>query len=184
MQLIKRLPIVGVIGSGRDPHEILAGEIGRLLAGLGVHLLTGGGQGVMAVVSQAFNETESRKGFVIGILPCREDDTRCRLKPGYPNSWVEIAVATHLPLSGTRGTEPMSRNHVNVLSSDAVIALPGGPGTASETLLAIRYEKPVIAYLSKVGRIPGLDPSIPVAQEIGEVEEFLRERLLMPSRSG
>ena len=28
---------------------------------------------------------------------------------GYPNQWVEIPVLTHLPLSGERGTEPMSR---------------------------------------------------------------------------
>ena len=30
----------------------------------------------------------------------------------------------------------MSRNHVNVLSSDVVVALPGGPGTLSELRLA------------------------------------------------
>jgi len=31
-----------------------------------------------------------------------------------------------------------SRNHINILSSDVVIALPGSKGTYSEVMLAIR----------------------------------------------
>lgn len=65
-------------------------------------------------------------GMAIGVLPCREDDPHCQPKPGYPNPWVEVPLVTHLPLSEPRGTEPLSRNHIIVLSSAAVIALPGG----------------------------------------------------------
>lgn len=43
---------------------------------------------------------------------------------------------THLPLSGPFGTEDRSRNHISILSSDVVVALPGGDGTSSELQLA------------------------------------------------
>src|SRR5437899_564532 len=101
----QRRSIVGVMGSATDRHEVLASEVGCLLADLGVHLLTGGGQGVMAAVSEAFAAAPHRKGLVIGILPCQEGDPLCRPKTGYPNPSVEIPIPTHLPLSGTQGTE-------------------------------------------------------------------------------
>lgn len=172
-----RIPIVGVMGSGTDSHPKLANQVGRLLAGLGVHLLTGGGQGVMAAVSQAFATIRERKGMVIGVLPCQDDDVRCEPKSGYPNAWVEISIATHLPRSGRRGVEEMSRNHINVLSSQAIIVLPGGNGTASEASLAVRYERPIISYFGEHGKIVGLDPCIPEARDIREVEDFLRQHL-------
>ena len=42
-----------------------------------------------------------------------------------------------------------SRNHINILTSDLVILLPGGEGTASEAELAVRYNKSVIALASR-----------------------------------
>ena len=71
--VIRRIPIVGVMGSGSSPHAERAAPIGRWLAELGVHLLTGGGGGVMAAVSQAFSETQPRLGSVIGIIPSGSD---------------------------------------------------------------------------------------------------------------
>lgn len=50
---VKRLPIVGVLGSGSEPHEEQAKPLGEWLAREGVHLLTGGG--VMEAVSRAFH---------------------------------------------------------------------------------------------------------------------------------
>src|SRR5712692_8559816 len=60
--------IVTVIGSGRsaDAHSA---EVGRLIATLGVDLLTGGGRGVMEAASRAFFETSPRHGIVIGVVP-------------------------------------------------------------------------------------------------------------------
>lgn len=49
---MRRLPVVGVMGSGSEAHEPDASRIGRWLAEEGVHLLTGGGGGVMAAVSE------------------------------------------------------------------------------------------------------------------------------------
>lgn len=174
---MQRLPIVGVMGSGSDAWKPRAGELGRLLAELGVHLLTGGGGGVMSSVSQAFFETPGRKGSVIAILPCREGDRLCRPKPGYPNRWVEIPIATHLPLSGREGQDPMSRNHINILSSDAVVALPGWEGTKSEVMLALQYRRPLVAYLSDRSELPGLPEEVLVATTRAEVEKFLIDTL-------
>lgn len=175
-----RRPVVGVIGSGTEDHQASAEAVGSLLAGFGVHLLTGGGRGVMAAVSRAFAETPGRAGLVIGVLPCL-DGAPTRPKEGYPNPWVEIVIPTHLPLSGERGTESMSRNHINVLASNAVIALAGGLGTASEAELAVRYGKPILAFLEPPGQIPGLPDAVPVVRTLVEVESFLRAALVNPS---
>lgn len=168
-----RRPVVGVMGSGRDAHAALAAEVGALLARRGVHLLTGGGGGVMAAVSRAFCETPGRAGLCIGILPAQSEYPDYRPKPGYPNEWVELAIPTHLPKSGKEGTSTRSRNHINVLASDAIILLPGNDGTLSEARLALHYGKPIVAYLGGVMELPQELREIPVATSIGDVEEFL-----------
>jgi len=127
----------------------------------------------MAAVSEAFASVPDRAGLVLGVLPCREDDPACA-PPGYPNPWVEVAVATHLPHSGARGTGPTSRNHVNVLSSDALVVLPGGEGTLSEVRLALRYGRPVVAWLEGPDELPGLPEGVPRAGSLEAVERFLR----------
>jgi uncharacterized protein (TIGR00725 family) len=135
------------MGSGQDPHSDRAGPLGSRLAEFGVHLLTGGGGGVMASVSAAFHAGSPRRGLVIGVLPTtQQNDSEPAERSGYPNSWVEIPIRTHLPYSGLRGQDPLSRNHINVLSADVIVALPGGAGTASEVALAVRYERPVIVW--------------------------------------
>ena len=49
-----------------------------------------------------------------------------------------------VPLGGDAG--PDSRNHLNVLTSTIVLALPGGEGTRSEIELAIAYGRPVAVH--------------------------------------
>src|SRR5215831_12725350 len=122
-----RLRVIGVMGSGSDEHRARSEPLGRWLATEGVHLLTGGGGGVMAAVSKAFHETAGRRGLVIGVLPSSGADP-AEPKRGYPNPWVEVPIFTHLPLTGERGTDPLSRNAINLLSSDVVIFLPGRSG--------------------------------------------------------
>src|SRR4029450_9485672 len=65
---VVRRPIVGVMGSGAERHDALAAPVGRWLAQQGVHLLTGGGGGVMEAVSEAFAQVPERQGLVLGIL--------------------------------------------------------------------------------------------------------------------
>lgn len=184
----RRRQVVGVIGSGRTADPACE-AIGRLIASLGCDLLTGGGRGVMEVVSRAFAETTPRRGLVIGIVPGHvrpmeavewRDRTPVEfdLPRGYPNDWVEIAIYTHLPDSGDEGTLRSSRNHINVLTSDAIVALPGREGTHAEMWLAIKYGVPVIALGQHQEGVPH---GVPLAKSVGEVEVFLRKHLASPS---
>jgi predicted Rossmann-fold nucleotide-binding protein len=169
-----------VIGSGRrvDPR---CGEIGRLIASLGFDLLTGAGRGVMEAVSRAFHETSPRRGLVIGVVPAevRGIELLEQRQPaaveygvavGYPNDWVELAIYTHLPDSGRQGTLRSSRNHINVLSADAIVALPGEAGTASEIWLAGAYGVPIIAYGD---HDPAMTRGVAIAATIDDVRRFL-----------
>jgi len=171
----RRTAIIGVIGSGTTPHTERSELLGHWLASKGVHLLTGGG-GVMAAVCKAFYETQGRSGSVIGIIPCQENSVHP--KPGYPNQWVEIPILTHLPLSGVHGTEPLSRNHINILSSDIIVALPGGAGTASEVVLAEKYQRPIVAFLESFDEIPGLSRHIQVKSDFNEVCKYVESCLM------
>jgi uncharacterized protein (TIGR00725 family) len=137
---------VGVMGSGTAEHTEYAEAVGQALAELGVNLLTGGGGGVMSAVSRAFIEHRRGVGICIGIIPCADETQRSTPKAGYPNPHIELPIYTHLPYSGPLGTHDLSRNHINILSCVAVVALPGGDGTRSEVSLAIRYGKPVIVF--------------------------------------
>jgi uncharacterized protein (TIGR00725 family) len=164
---------VGVMGSGTSEHENDARAIGELLADLGVNLLTGGGRGVMRSVSRAFTQCPGRTGICIGIIPCGSESDRGTPKPGYPNEFVELPIYTHLPYSGAQGTLDLSRNHINVLSSAAVVALPGEEGTASEVSLALRYRRPVIAYSQVPGLLDRLPQAVRRVDRIDAVREFL-----------
>ncbi len=175
---MKRLPIVGVMGSSVRAHDALAAPLGRRLARLGVHLLTGGGRGVMASVSRAFAGVEDRAGLVIGVLPRREEGaattgTESGFESGRANPWVELAVRTHL---GRHGASHDSRNHLNVLTSDVVVALPGSAGTASEVELSVRYGRPVI-LVGDLERASGFPPGVATAATVDEVIAFVREQL-------
>lgn len=138
----RRRKIVGVMGSSAEAHAELSVPAGRAIAELGCHLLTGGGSGVMEVTSRAFAETQPRAGLVIGVLRADGDahlvpkDGRRQFRHRGLNDYVEIPVFTHLPESSAA---PMSRNHINVLSADVVLVLPGSSGTLSELELAAEY---------------------------------------------
>lgn len=163
------------MGSADVAHTDKAAPLGRWLASLPVHLLTGAGGGVMEAVSRAFQARPGRAGLVVGIAPCGDDPGVPR--PGYPNPFVELAILTHLPLSGELGTDPMSRNHINVLSSNVLIALPGGNGTSSEVALAVRYHRPIVAFVDTRSDIPALPDTVPAVTELSEVQEFVKRIL-------
>jgi uncharacterized protein (TIGR00725 family) len=145
-----RRRVVAVFGSGTAAEADACRQVGRLVAELGCDLLTGAGGGTMEAVAQAFCERRDELGSAalsIGIVPGDVGtDGAYTAKPGYPNAWVELAIYTHLPLSGPDGQDQLSRNHINVLSADAIVALPGGPGTRAEVDLAQRYGVPAVGY--------------------------------------
>jgi uncharacterized protein (TIGR00725 family) len=168
---------VGVMGSGSAEHEEYARAVGEALAALGVNLLTGGGGGVMTAVSRAFTAVPGRRGICIGIIPCASEADRKTPKAGYPNEFVELAIYTHLPYSGRQGTCDLSRNHINVLSCAAIVALPGEEGTATEVLLAQRYGRPVVAYSPIPALIRHFPQSVRRVGSISELRQFLRPYL-------
>ena len=97
MSHVRRLPIVAVIGSGDPDHgnPELSEAIGRLIAEMGYHLLTGGGRGVMADASRGFTSVPRRPGLALGIIP--RSVTGDEEKEGYPNPWVELPIQPTSP---------------------------------------------------------------------------------------
>ncbi|MDX1580707.1 MAG: hypothetical protein R3360_03680 [Alphaproteobacteria bacterium] len=183
-------PLIGVMGGTEVDDPALPAQVGRMLASLGTDLLTGAGSGTMEIVSRAFYEAPGRRGLVIGVVPgiqiMDDDDFAYRTRTAaYPNDYVEVAIFTHLPtLEDLEG--PTSRNHVNVLSSDAIIVLPGNDGTYAELKLAAFYCKPVCVWMGSSGHILGqgletLQQEFPdhvvFAETLADVEAFCRETL-------
>lgn len=120
--------IIGVMGPGSSatPTDLKnAYKLGQLIAQESWVLLTGGRNiGVMHAASQG---AKFVNGLTIGILP--------------DNNLHSISEAVDIPIITDMGN---SRNNINVLTSDVVIACGMGVGTASEIALAIKNNKKVI----------------------------------------
>ncbi len=157
--------VIGVMGSGHPldaAAEARAYDLGRRIAREGWVLLTGGRAcGIMDACSRGAHDAG---GLVIGILP---DATASGASPH-----LDIAIRTGLG---------DARNVINVLSSDAVIALPGGAGTLSEVALALKAGHPVIV----LGWDPG--PALRSAGHIldaGSVDEAIALTRSLVARRG
>lgn len=172
------LPRVAVIGSGTvgDPGRAI--PLGQALARLEVHLIAGGGKGVMAEVARGFTGVHPRKGRSVGILPAASGEGSPPRPPdGYPNPWVELPVMTHLAARGVAGRDASSRNHLVVLTGDVVVALPGGPGTVSEIKLALAYHRPLVAHMDRREAMTDLPSTVPLAPTLDEVLAFVRSHI-------
>ncbi|NEO52613.1 MAG: cytochrome [Okeania sp. SIO3B5] len=120
--------IIGVMGPGSSATSYdlkNAYKLGQLIAQESWVLLTGGRK--MGVMDAASRGAKSVNGLTIGILPGSNLDG--------------ISEAVDIPIVTDMGN---SRNNINVLSSDVVIACGMGAGTASEVALAIKNNKKVI----------------------------------------
>jgi predicted Rossmann-fold nucleotide-binding protein len=187
----RMLPIIGVFGSGKPVTELDpstardAAAVGRLVATLGAHLLTGGGRGVMQAAATAFVETPGRTGFSIGVIPT--EGTRFdEPKAGYPNPAVEIPIFVPLQSLQKDWLHRPSRNHVNVLSAHAVVVLPGDTGTANEIEMTSHYRGESLQPIERRRAVlfGGPNAFSPAQRElfcrvdtIGAVEEQLRRVL-------
>jgi uncharacterized protein (TIGR00725 family) len=122
-----RRPHIAVVGGYEVDRDTLAGaeEVGRLIAGAGAIVVTGGRRGVAEAASGGAVEAG---GLTVGILPGRD---RAEANP-----WVQVAVPTGLG---------DTRNALVVMGADAVIALAGQYGTLSEIAFALVAGTPVVA---------------------------------------
>ena len=132
------LTAVAVVGAGRatPAQERTAHEVGRLLAGRGVHVVSGGLGGVMEAASRGAAEAG---GVTLGLLPGE------RREEGNP--WLTVAVPTGMG---------ELRNGLVVRAADAVVAVGGELGTLSEVALALKAGKRVVAVGFGFG-LPGVE---------------------------
>ncbi|MFQ5735414.1 MAG: TIGR00725 family protein [Thermodesulfobacteriota bacterium] len=118
--------LIAVVGGGdEDPvRDILAEQVGRLIAQADCALVNGGLGGVMRACAKGAREAG---GLTFGLLPgSRSSDA---------NEFIEVAVPTGLG---------EMRNALIVRAAAAVIAIGGGYGTLSEIALALKTGKPVV----------------------------------------
>jgi len=169
---VNRYPIIGVMGSHEDAWEDYTKPVGELLARRGYNLLTGAGGGVMTSVAQSFCGVDDRKGVAIGVLPAVDYKGQKLDTEEYPNPYIEIPLITPLSMKAQSDAMPFSRNLVNVMTSKALIILPGSHGTRNEVSLALMYNKPMVMF----GPDDAFDrfPEDPLrADDITHVEQFL-----------
>ena len=117
---------VAVVGAGRatPEQEAVAEEVGLLLAGRGVVVVTGGLGGVMAAASRGAAEAG---GVALGLLPGPDRAAG--------NPWLTVAVPTGMG---------ELRNGLVVRAADVVIAVGGEYGTLAEVALALKGGRRVI----------------------------------------
>jgi len=170
MALMPRRKIVGVIGSHSEPWEEYAAPLGVWIAQRGFHLLTGGGGGVMLSVSRAFCSVAGREGLVLGVVPM--DGAGDVVKEGYPNEYVDVAILS--PLGTFTGEDPdqVSRNHINVMTSDVLVILPGAVGTLNEANLAVKFSKPAVLF-GPPECFAGFQVELPRRQNLEVVAKFV-----------
>ncbi len=157
-----RKPVIGVMGGGSAGAEVsaLAHELGTLIARRGWVLLNGGrNAGVMAASARGAKQAG---GTVIGILP---DSDASRASPD-----LDYAVVTGMG---------DARNLINVLSSDVIIACPGGAGTLSEVALALKNNKRVILLGWQVGETFGPYRSSGVLTSVASPIEAINQTAAM-----
>jgi uncharacterized protein (TIGR00725 family) len=128
---VTRRPVVGVIGTGQANQDVeqQARELGAAIARQGWVLVNGGrAAGVMQASAEG---ARSADGLVVGVLP----------SAGSEDPSADVAQAVDVAVFTDMGE---ARNNVNVLTADAIVALPGGAGTLSEAALAVENDRPLI----------------------------------------
>jgi uncharacterized protein (TIGR00725 family) len=123
---MRRAVHIAVAGGGACSARTarLATDVGREVAAAGAILVCGGLGGVMQAAARG---AATAGGTVVGILPGYEH--------ARANPWCHVVVPTGLG---------HARNVLVAASGDALIALPGAEGTASEIALARVLGRPVV----------------------------------------
>jgi uncharacterized protein (TIGR00725 family) len=121
---------ISVIGgtSFDKKNEIIAYQLGQLIAQKGYVLVCGGLCGVMEAAAKG---AKSENGITVGILPDYDKKSA--------NPYIDIVIPTGLN---------HSRNIAVASSGDVVIAVGGEYGTLSEICFALKLDIPVITINS------------------------------------
>ncbi len=114
------------MGPSACPRDVykLAQEVGFLIGSKEALLICGGRGGVMEACARGAKEAG---GITVGILPGES--------AAEANRYIDIPIVTGLG---------NARNAINVLTSQAVIAIHGSYGTLSEIALAMKCGTPVV----------------------------------------
>lgn len=122
---------------------------GRIAAGLGLTVLTGGLSGVM---ERAADGAKSAGGETIGILPGGNHDDG--------NQFLDYVLPSGIGIA---------RNVLMANACDFMLALPGGTGTLEELCFALDFERPVISWgswdIDGVRKVPYPDEAL-LTQEL------------------
>jgi len=124
---LRQRPRIGVMGPGACTERglQLAREVGLCIGREGGILICGGLGGVMESAAMGAKEAG---GITVGILP---GDGAADANP-----YIDIPIVTGMG---------NARNAINVLTSQAIIAIHGAYGTLSEIALALKCGTPVVA---------------------------------------
>jgi len=109
-------------------------RLGKLIAENGWVLLNGGRN--VGIMDASARGAQEGGGLTVGILPDKDGHRA--------SDYLDIQIFT--------GAND-ARNYYNVLSSDVVVACPGGAGTISEIALALKNAKHSILLNFDVGTI-------------------------------
>jgi uncharacterized protein (TIGR00725 family) len=148
---------VAVAGGGTCSASVrrTAADLGAALADAGATIICGGLGGVMRAVARG---AAGRGGVVVGVLP------------GYDRLAANPYVSVALPTGLHHG-----RNVIVAASGDALVALPGGPGTLSEVALARTLGIPVVG-LGAWGEVAGVHVVGRVAEAVTAVRRLIASR--------
>jgi uncharacterized protein (TIGR00725 family) len=160
-------PRIGVMGSACCSPDIydLAREVGFLIGRSGAILICGGRGGVMEAAARGAKDAG---GITLGIVPGSRAEEA--------NSYIDIPIVTGLG---------NGRNIINVLTSQAIIAIHGSFGTLSEIALALKCRVPLVGLKTWDMNAPGGGPLpitvVPNAEEAVAAALRLIEKNRMPS---
>jgi uncharacterized protein (TIGR00725 family) len=128
-----RLKQVVIIGDANSTPaaDLFAEDLGRRIARRGWALLSGGRDGVMEAASRGARE---EGGIVVGILPTDDDSSG--------NEYCQVLIPTGMG---------WTRNSLNVLAGDVVVAIGGKAGTLTEIAFAWSYGKVILGVVGVGG---------------------------------
>lgn len=160
---LRQRPRIGVMGPAICSPRCrqLAREVGFHIGRQGGILICGGLGGVMEAASAGAREAG---GITVGILP--------RAVASEANPYIDIPIVTDMG---------NARNVINVLTSQAIIAVHGAYGTLSEIALALKCGTPVIG-LETWELIPPQGGSAPEIEVASTPEEAVTLALSLIQR--